>query len=229
MMMDRRIRRFLGYILYPIIIVALGYLTIYVAGLPVLRLVSAVSGMVITKSAPTFSEELDSIFQEHKGELTEYVDQSEITVPLYQTQYAKITCDRIELLAPIYWGDSDKVLKLGVGQYIGSFMPGYGRPILLSAHDSTYFAPLEEVKEGDIIEVSTSYGDYEYQVTGMKVTTASDASAYDLMQSKEQLILYTCYPFGAVIGIKDQRYFVYADKLQGPEIIQGGEVDARAD
>ena len=216
-------KRFLRYIYIPTILVALGYTTVYAAGKPVFDLASAVSGMVIAKSAPTFSEELDSIFDENALKSTDQVDQSEITNPLYETKYAKISCDRIELLAPLYWGDSDQVLKLGVGQYIGSFMPGYGRPILLSAHDSTYFAPLEKIQNGDIIKITTNYGDYEYQVVETKVATANDKSAYDLQREKEQLILYTCYPFGTMIGIKDQRYFVYADKILGPEIVQEGE------
>lgn len=212
----------MGYVTIPLILIILGYGTIYLAGSPVFALVSAVSGMVISKSAPTFSEELDSIFDENAIRATDRVDQSEVKMPLYETYYAKISCERINLLAPIYWGDSDKVLKLGVGQYIGSFMPGYGKPLLMSAHDSTYFAPLEDIAIGDIIKITTNYGNYEYRITETKVTVASDTSAYDLSQEEEQLILYTCYPFGAFIGMKEQRYFVYGEKILGPEIVQGG-------
>ncbi len=222
MMMKRNTKRFLGYLYIPVLLAALGFLTVYLAGAPVIGLASAVSSMVISKSAPNFSEELDSIFDENAVKATGQIDQSEVTMPLYETEYARISCDRINLLAPIYWGDSDKVLKKGVGQYIGSFMPGYGLPMLLSAHDSTYFAPLEEIVEGDIIKITTNYGNYEYKVTATRVASEHDRKAYDLTREKEELILYTCYPFGAVIGTKDQRYFVYADKLSGPEIVQGG-------
>ncbi|MDF2544145.1 MAG: hypothetical protein K0S47_3863 [Herbinix sp.] len=203
----------------------LGYGTVYLAGKPVVAMVSAVSSMVISKSTPTFNEELDSIFDENAVKATGHVDQSEVAVPLYETYYAKISCERVNLIAPIYWGDSDKALKQGVGQYIGSFMPGYGKPLLMSSHDSTYFAPLEDIEIGDVIQITTNYGDYEYKVTDLKVTNASDRSAFDLTQDKEELILYTCYPFGAMIGVKNERYFVYADKISGPEIVQGGTDD----
>jgi len=222
MMMRRSTKKLLGYIYIPVILTVLGYVTIYLAGAPVFKLVSAVSGMVISKSAPTFSEELDSIFDENAVRSTDIVDQSEVTMPLYETYYAKISCERIDLLAPLYWGDSDKALKMGVGQYIGSFMPGNGKPLLLSAHDSTYFAPLDKIEIGYILQITTNYGKYEYQVTETKVTVVGDTTAYDLKKDDEQLILYTCYPFGALIGVKNERFFVYADKILGPEIVQGG-------
>ncbi|MDF2568387.1 MAG: hypothetical protein K0R90_1843, partial [Oscillospiraceae bacterium] len=42
--------------------------------------------------------------------------------------------------------------------------------------------------------------------------------AYDLSQKKEQLILYTCYPFNT-LGLTSKRFFVYADKISGPQIV----------
>jgi sortase A len=220
---------FLSYLYTPILIAILGYITIFFAAAPIIQMVAAVSDMVIAKSAPDFSEELNSIFDENTVKATDFVDMSEVAMPLYETQYAVITCERIHLLAPLFWGDSDKVLKQGVGQYIGSFMPGFGRPLLLSGHDSTYFAPLEEIQTGDIIKITTNYGDYEYKVMGTGITSSHDQKAYDLGQNEEELILYTCYPFGALIGVKDQRYFVYADKVKGPQLVQGGMTDGRAE
>lgn len=227
--MRHRVKLFLGYLYIPLLLAAFGYITIYLATAPMIQLVSAVSNMIIVKSVPNFSEELDSIFDENAIKATDYVDLSEVTVPLFETLYAKISCDRIKLLAPLYWGDSDQVLKRGAGQYIGSFMPGYGKPLLISGHDITYFAPLEEVKVGDVIKITTNYGDYEYQVTETRIASANDKKAYDLAQNSEQLILYTCYPFGALIGVKEQRYFVYAEKILGPMLVQGGVVDGTAE
>jgi sortase A len=118
----------------------------------------------------------------------------------------------------VYWGDTDEVFKEGAGQYIGSFIPGYGGPILIGAHDSLYFEPLEEVQEGDIFILRTNYGEFEYQVTETKIASANDDEVFDNTTDEEQLVLYTCYPFGALIGIKDQRFYVFADKISGPVI-----------
>ena len=47
-----------------------------------------------------------------------------------------------------------------------------------------------------------------------------DDTAYDLLQDKEQLIMYTCYPFEMLVGItKQERLFVYADKISGLSLI----------
>ena len=70
-----------------------------------------------------------------------------------------------------------------------------------------------------MVTIKTSYGVYEYQVTGSRVAHHLDDTAYDLMQDKEQLIMYTCYPFEMLVGItKQERLFVYADKISGPVV-----------
>ena len=69
--------------------------------------------------------------------------------------------------------------------------------------------------------VMPSYGDLFGKITDTKIGKATDESNYDLAQSeKEQLILYTCYPF-ELIGYKADRLFVYADKISGPTILEG--------
>lgn len=185
----------------------LGYGVLYIGGAPVFSMISAVSGMVVTKSSPSFVEQLDSIY---KGPVESNRDLSQVKIPSYETCYGRISCEKVNLLAPLYWGDSEKVLKCGVGQYMGSSMPGFGGTILLSAHNCTYFEPLEHLKVGDKIKISTHYGDYEYTVTETKIVSSNYKEAYDLEQEGERLILYTCYPFGVLREDKGERYFVYA-------------------
>ena len=101
------------------------------------------------------------------------------------------------------------------------FLPGFNRTILIAGHSIPYFEPLGNIKTGDIISISTHYGDFQYKITNTKIADADDSSNYDLKQDKkEQLILYTCYPF-ELIGYKSQRLFVYADKISGPTIVEG--------
>ncbi len=214
-----RIHNVTKYFYIPLLYTVIGYSLIYMAGRPVVDMVSSVAGMVFTNSTPKFTSELDSIYNENSVKAVDYIQNKEVQLPEYETLYANLTCERVNLKAPVYFGDSDKVLKKGVGQYIGSFIPGNNKPVLIGGHDSTYFEPLESVKEGDTLVITTNYGIYNYKVTHMEIKSAADTSAYNLNQDKEELILYTCYPFGAVVGIKDQRYFVYADKASGPEIV----------
>lgn len=150
--------------------------------------------------------------QPRKGELKK----SEAALPSVGSCYGTIRCNRIDLNAPLYYGDTDEILSKGAGQYIGSSFPGEGRPILVGAHDIGYFAPLEEIEEGDIIHVKTSYGAFQYRVADTRIGYASDIGKKELSRSKEELILYTCYPFGTLTEEKARRYFVAAEKIEGP-------------
>lgn len=144
---------------------------------------------------------------------------SDISTPKYGDQYGEITCDKLQLKAPVYFGDRGNILKKGAGQYNGSFLPGEGETILIGAHDTTYFKKLENVKKGQIFEFTTEYGIYEYKVKDIKIVDEDKYDvAYDLSADKESLVLYTCYPFGKLKGTKEKRMFVYLDKVTGPDI-----------
>lgn len=144
---------------------------------------------------------------------------SDISTPKYGDQYGEITCDKLQLKAPVYFGDRGNILKKGAGQYNGSFLPGEGGTILIGAHDTTYFKKLEKVKKGQTFEFTTEYGIYEYKVKYIKIVDEDKYDeAYDLGADKESLVLYTCYPFGKLKGTKEKRMFVYLDKVTGPDI-----------
>ncbi len=144
---------------------------------------------------------------------------SDISTPKYGDQYGEITCDKLQLKAPVYFGDRGNILKKGAGQYNGSFLPGEGGTILIGAHDTTYFKKLEKVKKGQTFEFTTEYGIYEYKVKNIKIVDEDKYDeAYDLGADKESLVLYTCYPFGKLKGTKEKRMFVYLDKVTGPDI-----------
>jgi sortase A len=123
------------------------------------------------------------------------------------------------LSAPLYDDDSEELLIKGVGHYPESGLPGGGKPILISGHDTTFFAPLEQVAVGDVIRVVMEDKDYYYSIVTTKVALATDTSAYDLSQEKELLILYTCYPFGQLLGEHEERYFVYGEPTTTDESV----------
>lgn len=118
----------------------------------------------------------------------------------------------------VYWGDSEAQFSLGAGIYTGSHIPGEGGTILMGAHTGTFFRDLESVTEGADITFTTDYGEYHYTVTRMAVVEETDTSAYDLDADTENIILYTCYPFG-ILTRTTQRYFVYGDFVSGPAVL----------
>ena len=73
---------------------------------------------------------------------------SQIEFPVYGAHYASIQLPGTDEAEDLYFGDSNAVLKKGIGQYMGSFLPGYGSPILLSGHNNTYFHAPEKCEGG---------------------------------------------------------------------------------
>ncbi len=216
-MSGRRTRIFLSYMGIPLLFTVLGYLALYLLGVPAVNLAKAHISMIITKGAPGYSAEFDPALSETVPLQENIFDKDEIRIPAQGEHYGNLTCVRIGLEAPLYYGDGEKVLIKGAGQYMASGLPGEGRPILIGGHDGTYFAPLENIAIGDVISLETNYGKFEYKVTGTLTADALDNTAYDLSETKERLILYTCYPFGKLIGERNERYFVYCDRIQDTE------------
>ena len=140
----------------------------------------------------------------------------------------RISIEGTQVDCALYYGDSDAEFDKGAGLYTGTGIPGEGRTIISGAHTNTYYRDLESVEEGDEILVSTRYGDYKYRVTGTRVATDTDTTAYDLEADHENLVLYTCYPFGTT-QYTDERYFVYADLTEGPAIVDGAASSAASD
>lgn len=214
-------KNLLAYICMPVGFCVLGYLLIYIVFNPIISPVLSVSEIFISDADFKNGENLTSIFEENNASAqnsSDTVDMSQVQIPSFGTHYANLSIPSVSIDAPLYFGDSNTVLSSGLGQYNGSFLPGFGRPILISGHNNSYFNSLQYISQGDEITITTNYGVYKYQVTETKIASYDDTSAYDLSADKETLILYTCYPFDT-LGLTPQRFFVYADKISGPAVV----------
>jgi len=145
--------------------------------------------------------------------------------PAADSRYGLIRCSAIKLKAPLYYGDTDKVFEKGAGQYMDSGCPGEGTTILVGGHDTTYFKTLGKLKKGQIVDVSTGYGQFRYKVDRIRKGKAADTDLWQLDAKKEQLVMYTCWPFGSIFGERSGRYYVYAAKVSGPVIAKGAAQD----
>lgn len=117
--------------------------------------------------------------------------------------------------ASLYFGDGSEQLSGGVGVYMGSSLPGYGSTVLIAGHNHTWFKPLKKAQVGDTVTLTTYYGVYTYKITDIQIKNVSDQSHYDLLADYENLVMYTCYPFGS-IGMTPTRYFIYGEYVSGP-------------
>jgi len=219
--MERKTKRLMAYIFTPLIFVIVGYMITAIVLSPFWDVIHAANTLLISSSESSFSVELNSIFDENvvvenEGE----IHISEIDIPHYGTHYAEIRSNRIGLLAPVYYGDSYEILRFGVGHNSGSFFPGFGGTILMSAHNTSHFLPLKDIEDGDIVEIQTNYGQFKYEVVDVRVVHSSEALNYfDFGQTdQELLVIYTCYPFGGIVGITPFRLFVFGEKISGPAV-----------
>ena len=151
----------------------------------------------------------------------EYIHINDIDFPLSGTHYAQLVCDRIKLDTPVYWNDTSDILRFGAGQYLGSYLPGFGRMIVLSAHNNSFFAPLKDIKKNDTIEYHTHYGNYKYRVVDIQILNEEVLQDYiydHILDEEEVLLMYTCYPFEAMAGRKTDRLTIFAERIEGYDV-----------
>ncbi|MBO7674018.1 MAG: class D sortase [Atopobiaceae bacterium] len=200
-------------------------------------MVSNTVAFLVADEAPSFSSELTSIYdpealtkakektktdkKESNTAAPTVIKGEDVQFPLSGEQYGQITCDQIGLNAPVYWYDDDEILAYGVGQSLISNLPGFGQVIILSGHNNTFFACLQNAAVGNVIKFGTNYCEYEYTVTNVQVYNEDDLESLLLQKvrdEREELILYTCYPFHAITGRKTDRLVVFADRTAGLDV-----------
>lgn len=130
----------------------------------------------------------------------------------------RLTIEGTAVDCEVYYGDSETQFSKGAGVSMGSCIPGAGGTIMIGAHTGTYFRDLESVAQGADITITTDYGEYHYTVARCAVVEETDTTAYDLDAEEENIILFTCYPFG-ILTRTTQRYLVYGDFVSGPSIV----------
>lgn len=193
---------------------------LYLAFFPTLSpYLKAVNLILSDREVERSEADFENIFSGYDDRHGQVIDANDITYPARGDLYAKISIAAVGMESNLYFDDSDAALSRGgVGQSYKTRIPGYGTPILISGHNNGKMNALQHVKVGDVVTITTNYGIFEYQVRECAVKNSKDPGAVNLKQDKEELILYTCYPF-SMLGLTQQRYFVYADKISGPMVI----------
>jgi len=104
-------------------------------------------------------------------------------------------------------------LRRAAGHIPGTALPGQPGNAGISAHRDTFFRPLRNIRQNDVITVSTLLGQYRYRVVSTRIVSPSDVEVLD--QSKDEaLTLVTCYPF-YFVGAAPDRFIVRAERVNG--------------
>lgn len=224
-MKHSNLKKLPAYFIVPVIFTLLGYGVLRVALTPVWNLAISSASLIVADDAPNFNPELSSIYDSEADKQTSedenVIPVENIAFPNTGEQYGKLTCKRIGLNAPVYWGDTSKILRSGAGQSEASLPPGFNSAIIICAHNTSFFKPLKNVKVGDVITFDTNYDTYQYNVTSVEVLNENVlANKMDGMylQSEETLLLYTCYPFHAISGRKTDRLVVLGERVEGKDV-----------
>lgn len=106
--------------------------------------------------------------------------------------FANITCESAGLNCDAYYGANQVSLRNGCGVSSSEDIFGSGRLVLALGYTETFFAPLELMKAGDIIEVSENSGSFSYVVSDVKCIDKS-IDAYN-SSDNDMLVLKGIYP-----------------------------------
>jgi LPXTG-site transpeptidase (sortase) family protein len=121
---------------------------------------------------------------------------------------AKIEVPRLRMSAIAREGVDVRTLRGSVGHVPGTALPGEPGNAAFAAHRDTFFRPLEGIRSGDVIVVTTADGVHRYTVVGTRVVEPTEVSVLR-STDRSQLTLVTCYPF-AYVGSAPQRFIVQA-------------------
>jgi sortase A len=123
----------------------------------------------------------------------------------------RLEIPRLGLSVMLIEGDDAKTLRRAVGHIPGTPLPGRPGNVALSGHRDTFFRPLRNIRENDIIAVTTLEGEYRYRVVSTRIVAPDNVEVLS-GGAGEILTLVTCYPFNFV-GAAPDRFIVRAERL----------------
>jgi sortase A len=128
---------------------------------------------------------------------------------------ARISIPRLNASAIALAGSSGQALAFGPGHIERTAEAGEAGVTIYSAHRDTHFRFLKDVEMGDEIEVTRHDGmTFRYRVDGASVMRF-DALKIDAATDRHELILSTCWPFGALTS-GPLRYVLHATMIPPP-------------
>jgi sortase A len=123
----------------------------------------------------------------------------------------RIDVARLGLSVVVVEGTSAHTLRRAAGHIAGTALPGEQGNVGISGHRDTLFRPLRDIRQGDIITLSTPAGEYRYSVVSTKIVSPEDTSVLN-SDGSDILTLVTCYPF-YFVGPAPNRFIVRAERV----------------
>lgn len=110
-------------------------------------------------------------------------------------------------------GTKEATLRRAGGHIPGTSLPGQGGNVGIAGHRDTLFRPLRNIRQNDVITLTTLAGEYRYRVMSTEIVSPSDITVLQ-PEGHETLTLVTCYPF-YFVGPAPDRFIVRAERVKG--------------
>lgn len=123
----------------------------------------------------------------------------------------RIEVPRLGLAVIVIEGSDQAVLRRAAGHVPGTALPGQPGNIAITGHRDTFFRPLRNISQGDLIRITTPKSQFSYRVTSISVVGADDARVLGA-HGNEELTLITCFPF-SFVGPAPRRFVVRAERV----------------
>lgn len=211
----------------PIIFLVIGYSLIYVIGKPVIQFVTSSIQLFLLTDTPNFETTKQSFTAVDNKKIAtnarNELPSSKVDYPVGGQLYGKVKIEKLQLNVPLYFGDTEEILREGAGQFMGSVYPGELGTSLIGGHNVDDFGKLGAAQVGDEITLQTTYGNYVYRINQIEVRDKKDKEINDMIYQRNdrRVILYTCYPIDS-LGLTNERLFAIGEFVSGP-MINGNE------
>ena len=133
------------------------------------------------------------------------------TVPMAGGLIGRIDIPRLEVSVAVMEGSGAAILRHAAGHIEGTALPGQPGNVGISAHRDTFFRPLRNIRQDDLITVTTTLSTYRYRVVSTRIVLPTNVGVLDA-GTAQVLTLVTCYPFWFV-GTAPDRFIVRAERV----------------
>lgn len=120
-----------------------------------------------------------------------------------------LSMPKLGVTAPVEEGTNDAELNVAVGHADSTPLPGQPGTAVLLAHDVSYFANIDQLAPGDVVDYRVGCTTDVFHVTGHAIVAAGSAVP---QLSGDGLVMDTCWPTNA-LWYTPNRYLVEADEV----------------
>jgi sortase A len=133
------------------------------------------------------------------------------SAPFPTSVIGRLSVPRLHLSAMVREGIDGKTLRLAVGHFPSTVLPGQAGNVGVAGHRDTFFRGLKDLKTTDEIQFSTATGNFSYEVESLTVVEPDDIAVL-APSGSNVLTMVTCYPF-SYIGNAPKRFIVRARQV----------------